>query len=65
MSEPAEGLELRAVSGGPDAIEEPNVRPGPTEEGGHGGMATREQEQRLVEEANTPGAAGSTEEPPD
>ena len=27
--------------------EEPNLRPGPTEQGGHGGMATREQEERL------------------
>ena len=26
---------------------EPNLRPGPTEQGGHGGMATREQEERL------------------
>lgn len=23
---------------------EPNVKPGPTDQGGHGGMATREQE---------------------
>ena len=26
---------------------EPNLRPGPTEQGGHGGMATREQEERV------------------
>ena len=64
MSEPVEGQAERAASGGPDAVEEPNTRPGPTDEGGHGGMATREQEQRLVEEANTPGA-GPTQEPPD
>ena len=30
--------------------EPPNLRPGPTEQGGHGGMATREQEERLYEE---------------
>jgi len=30
--------------------EPPNVRPGPTEQGGHGGMATREHEERLFEE---------------
>ena len=27
----------------------PNLRPGPTEQGGHGGMATREQEARIYE----------------
>jgi hypothetical protein len=27
--------------------EPPNLRPGPTEQGGHGGMATREQEARI------------------
>ena len=30
--------------------EPPNLRPGPAEHGGHGGMATREQEERLYEE---------------
>ena len=31
--------------------EPPNLRPGPTEQGGHGGMATREQEARIYEES--------------
>jgi hypothetical protein len=30
--------------------EPPNLRPGPTEQGGHGDMATREQEARIYEE---------------
>lgn len=30
--------------------EPPNLRPGPTEQGGHGGMATREQEARIYQE---------------
>ena len=30
--------------------EPPNTRPGQTDQGGHGGMATREQGQRLYEE---------------
>ncbi len=30
--------------------EPPNLRPGPTEQGGHGGMATREQEARIFQE---------------
>ena len=30
--------------------EPPNLRPGPTEQGGHGGMATREQEARIYGE---------------
>jgi len=34
----------------PEIDEPPNLRPGPTEQGGHGGMATREQEERLYEE---------------
>jgi hypothetical protein len=29
------------------AVPQPNTRPGPTDQGGHGGMATREQEARL------------------
>lgn len=29
------------------AAPEPNTRPGPTDQGGHGGMATREQEARM------------------
>ena len=34
----------------PEVDEPPNLRPGPSEQGGHGGMATREQEERLYEE---------------
>jgi len=30
--------------------EPPNLRPGPTEQGGHGGMATREQEARIYKQ---------------
>jgi len=30
--------------------EAPNLRPGPTEQGGHGGMATREQEARIYQQ---------------
>ena len=30
--------------------EPPNLRPGPAEQGGHGGMATREQEARIYQE---------------
>ena len=30
--------------------EPPNLRPGPTEQGGHGGMATREQEARIYQQ---------------
>lgn len=33
--------------------DQPNLRPGPQDEGGHGGMATREQEQRVHDEAQT------------
>jgi hypothetical protein len=33
-----------------DLDEPPNLRPGPTEQGGHGGMATREQEARILQE---------------
>lgn len=29
------------------AVPEPNTRPGPTDQGGHGGMATREQEAKM------------------
>jgi hypothetical protein len=30
--------------------EPPNLPPGPTEQGGHGGMATREQEARIYQQ---------------
>jgi hypothetical protein len=40
MSESDEITEIRID-------EEPNLRPGQTDQGGHGGMATREQEERL------------------
>ena len=33
--------------------EPPNLRPGQTDQGGHGGMATREQEQRLYDEQHS------------
>jgi len=33
----------------PEIDEDPNTRPGPRDEGGHGGMATREQEAREFE----------------
>lgn len=56
MSEATEGMEERVVTSGPDVVEEPNIRPGQTDEGGHGGMATREQEQRLYEESADPDA---------
>ena len=44
-----------------------NTRPGQTDEGGHGGMATREQEARLLETQgeDEKTADGSTPEPPD
>jgi hypothetical protein len=35
--------------------EPPNLRPGPTEQGGHGGMATREQEARIYQEQSDEG----------
>jgi len=35
--------------------EPPNLRPGPTEQGGHGGMATREQEARIYQEQSEDG----------
>lgn len=37
----------------------PNLRPGPTEQGGQGGMATREQEERLYEEQHPDAASPS------
>ena len=45
-AEMSESVEEPAV----EIDEPPNLRPGPTEQGGHGGMATREQEERLYEE---------------
>lgn len=44
-----------------------NTRPGQTDEGGHGGMATREQEARLLEtqDDDDKSADGATPEPPD
>lgn len=41
-------------------VSKPNTRPGPTDQGGHGGMATREQEARerkkqLAGDANADG----------
>ena len=38
--------------------DEPNLRPGPQDLGGQGGMATREQEQRVYEENRAGGARG-------
>ncbi|MTD14923.1 hypothetical protein GIS00_13335 [Nakamurella sp. YIM 132087] len=40
-----------------DGSVKPNVRPGPTDEGGHGGMATREQEERLWEQQHDTGTS--------
>lgn len=50
-----------------DAHDGVNLRPGQTDEGGHGGMATREQEARLLEtkDDDEKSADGSTPEPPD
>ena len=43
---------------------EPNLRPGPQDRGGHGGMATREQEKRLHDENPVAGAHPATDETP-
>ena len=48
-------------AGHPD---EPNLRPGPQDRGGHGGMATREQEKRLLEDNPVAGALPATGETP-
>lgn len=43
----------------PHTPDEPNTRPGPRDEGGHGGMATREQEAReQAAEAERPDLPG-------
>lgn len=34
---------------------EPNLRPGPQDQGGHGGMATREQEKRVHDGTDSAG----------
>lgn len=50
-----------------DAHDGVNLRPGQTDEGGHGGMATREQEARQLETQgdDDKSAEGTTPEPPD
>ncbi len=44
--------------------DEPNLRPGPQDHGGHGGMATREQEKRIHDENRAGGTRHGTDEAP-
>lgn len=44
-------------------VPEPNTRPGPTDQGGHGGMATREQEARMRRRQSVGDGHGNSGDP--